>query len=52
MNICLVDKTNFSYDANSIYSKELRGAESVIINLSKALLNLGNKVTVINNCFK
>lgn len=52
MNICFVDKTNFSYDANSLYSKELRGAESVIINLSSALANLGNQVTVINNCYK
>ena len=31
-----LDKTNFNYDANSLYSKELRGAESVIINLSNA----------------
>ena len=50
MNICFVDKTSFVYDANSLYSKELRGAESVIINLSNALANLGNQVTVINNC--
>jgi len=52
MNICFVDKTSFSYDANSLYSKELRGAESVIINLSEALVILGNKVTVLNNCYK
>ena len=51
MNICFVDKTNFVYDANSLYSKELRGAESVIINLSNALSSLGNQVTVINNCY-
>ncbi len=51
MNICFVDKTSFVYDANSLYSKELRGAESVIINLSNALANLGNQVTVINNCY-
>ena len=46
-----VDKTSFVYDANSLYSKELRGAESVIINLSNALAKLGNQVTVINNCY-
>ncbi len=52
MNICFIDKTSFNYDANSIYSKDLRGAESVIINLSNALALLGNNVTVINNCLK
>mgnify|MGYP005726943067 CR=1 FL=1 len=52
MNICFIDKTNFNYDANSLYSKNLRGAESVIINLSNALSLLGNNVTVINNCLK
>ena len=51
MKICFVDQTSFVYDANSLYSKELRGAESVIINLSNALANLGNQVTVINNCY-
>ena len=49
MHICFIDKTNFYYDANSLYSKELRGAESVIINLSNALASLGIRVTVINN---
>ncbi len=52
MNICFIDKTNFNYDANSLYSKNLRGAESVIINLSNALSLLGNNVTVINNCLE
>ena len=52
MKICFIDKTNFNYDANSLYSKDLRGAESVIINLSNALALLGNNVTVINNCLK
>ena len=37
MKICFIDKTNFNYDANSLYSKDLRGGESVIINLSNAL---------------
>ena len=50
MNICFVDNTNFKYDGDSIYSHKLRGAESVVINLSNALKVLGHKVTVINNC--
>ena len=50
MNICFVDNTDFKYDGDSIYSHKLRGAESVIINLSNALKVLGHKVTVINNC--
>ena len=52
MNICFIDKTNFNYDADSLYSKDLRGAESIIINLSNALTHIGNHVTVINNCLK
>ena len=50
MNICFIDNTDFKYDGDSIYSHKLRGAESVIINLSKSLKNLGHKVSVINNC--
>ena len=52
MNICFVDNTDFKYDGDSIYSHKLRGAESVVINLSNALKVLGHKVTVINNCEK
>ena len=52
MNICFVDNTDFKYDGDSIYSHKLRGAESVVINLSNALKVLGHKVTVINNCVK
>ena len=50
MNICFVDNTQFKYDGNSKYSHKLRGAESVIINLSESLKSLGHKVSVINNC--
>ena len=50
MNICFVDKTDFQYDSNSIYSPSLRGAETILINLSNSLSMLGHKVTVINNC--
>ena len=52
MKICFVDKTNFQYDSYSIYSQKLRGAETVLINLSTALSNIGHKVTIINNCPK
>ena len=52
MKICFVDKTDFQYDSNSIYSEKLRGAEAVLINLSFALNKIGHDVTVINNCPK
>ena len=50
MKICFVDNTAFIYDSNSIHSEKLRGAESVLINLSNALNSNGHKVTIINNC--
>ena len=50
MKICFVDNTNFQYDSNFLYSEILRGAESVLINLSSTLSNIGHKVTIINNC--
>mgnify|MGYP001183112362 FL=1 len=50
MNICFLENTLFQYNANDLYSNKLRGAESVLINLSNALANNGHKVTVINNC--
>ena len=52
MEICFVDKTPFQYNSKHAYSKDLRGAETVLINLSKALSNLGHRITVINNCPK
>ena len=52
MNICFLDNTNFEYNSHDIYSYKLRGAETVLINLSKELSNLGHKITVINNCYK
>ena len=50
MKICFVDNTAFIYDSNSIHSEKLRGAESVLINLSNALSENGHNVTIINNC--
>ena len=51
MKICFVDNTAFIYDSNSIHSKKLRGAESVLINLSNALNDNGHEITIINNCY-
>ena len=50
MNICFLDKTPFSYNSNDINSYKLRGAETVLINISNSLFKLGHQVTVINNC--
>ena len=50
MKICFIDNTNFQYDAESINSEKLRGAETVLINLSKELNLLDNQITIINNC--
>ena len=52
MNICFLDNADFEYNSQDIYSYKLRGAETVLINLSKELSNLGHKITVINNCYK
>ena len=50
MKICFVDKTSFQYNSRDLYSKNLRGAETVLINLSKALSKKGHQITIINNC--
>tara|TARA_B100000579_G_C22838652_1_gene860237 strand:+ start:1281 stop:2255 length:975 start_codon:yes stop_codon:yes gene_type:complete len=50
VKICFVDNTNFQYDSESINSEKLRGAETVLINITKELNLLGNEITVINNC--
>jgi hypothetical protein len=52
MKICLLDKTNFEYSYDDLYSEKLRGAEMILINLSKNLSELGHQVFVINNCSK
>ena len=50
MKICFVDKTEFSYSFKDLNSSKLRGAEAIIINLSKEVSNLGHEVFVFNNC--
>lgn len=52
MRICFIDKTIFQYNSKNKYSKNLRGAETILINLSSALNNLGHNITIINNCPK
>ena len=50
MKICFLDKTNFEYSYRDLYSSRLRGAETVLINISRSLHELGHKITVFNNC--
>ena len=50
MKICFIDKTEFSYSFKDLNSSKLRGAESIIINLSKEVSNLGHEVSVFNKC--
>jgi len=52
MKICFLDKTIFEYDFNDKYSPLLRGAETILINLSKSISLLGHEVFVFNNCRK
>ena len=52
MKICFIDNTLFKYNSSDIHSKNLRGAETVLINLSNSLNDLNHKVTIINNCPK
>lgn len=50
MNICFIDRTDFKYNSKNLYSQNLRGAETILINLSNSLNYIGHDVTVINNC--
>ena len=52
MKICFLDKTIFEYDFSDKYSPLLRGAETILINLSKSISLLGHEVFVFNNCRK
>ena len=52
MRICFLDKTEFSYSFKDKYKNRLRGAETVLINLSYELSKIGNEITVFNNCTK
>ena len=50
MKICFLDFTKFQYSLSDKYSHRLRGAESILINLSENLKKLGHDVYVFNNC--
>jgi glycosyltransferase involved in cell wall biosynthesis len=50
MKICFLDNTNFEYSYLNKFDSKLRGAETILINLSEQLEKLGHDVTVLNNC--
>ena len=50
MKICFLDNTKFKYSYLDKHSAMLRGAESILINLTENLKILGHEVTVFNNC--
>ncbi len=50
MKFCFLDQTNFEYSYMDKYSPNLRGAETILINLSENLKKIGHEVTVFNNC--
>ena len=52
MKVCFLENTEFSYNSKDLYNPKLRGAETVLINLSSSIKQLGHKVTIINNCPK
>jgi len=49
MKICFLDNVKISYTSKDIYTNKIRGAENVIINLSKSFSKLNNLVTIYNN---
>ncbi len=50
MKICFLDNTKFKYNLNDKYNPLLRGAETILINLSKSISSLNHQVFVFNNC--
>ena len=52
MHICLLDKTNFSYNFYDLNNSKLRAAETILINIAISLSNLNHQVSIINNCPK
>ena len=52
MNICLLDKTNFSYNFYDLNNSKLRAAETILVNIAMSLSNLNHQVSIINNCPK
>ena len=52
MKICFVDSIKLEYSFEDINNQKIRGAESILINLSKALSLNGLDVMVFTNCKK
>jgi glycosyltransferase involved in cell wall biosynthesis len=52
MKICFLDSSPIPYTSSDLESKDIRGAENVIIHLSRELSKLDNDVDVYNNCSK
>ena len=50
MKICFLENTKFEYSYRDVHSSKLRGAENILINISKNLTKMGHEVTVYNNC--
>ena len=50
MKICFLENTKFEYSYKDIHSPILRGAENILINLTKKLSDIGHDITVYNNC--
>ena len=52
MKICFLDSSPIPYTSSDLESKNIRGAENVIIHLSRELSMLDIDVDVYNNCLK
>ena len=52
MKICFLDSSPIAYTSSDLESKNIRGAENVIIHLSRELSKLDIDVDVYNNCLK
>ena len=50
MKICFLDNVNISYTSEDMYSNKVRGAENILINLSREFCRLNHDVTIFNNC--
>ena len=50
MKICFLDNVKIPYTSKDFYSNKIRGAENVVLNLSKELSDLNHQVTVYNHC--
>ena len=48
MNICFLDGNKILY-IKRFRNHKIRGAENVVINLSRELYKLGHRVTIFNN---